>query len=690
MYIQAIQLRNWKAYASATLEFPKPGKKKNVVLVGAKNGYGKTSLLEAVLLCLYGKEAIGLLPRLSSDHLSDDKRPLSYDDFLERALHIQATQYGQASASVSLTLADEDDGDVIRIFREWHFTGGGKHRRGEEEVRIYQGSEGEPLHIPRNEDREEFYASYIAQNILPPSLAPFFFFDGEQVQRLAQRELSEQVKQGIEGILGLGIVKDLQKDLRTYATNHKSSARGMGDDKLKQLQLEVQAIEIRLANNEKELAHLSPQLEPIRRRRDELVRELKAATGGNAATTEELYRKLNEDQRERDRLRERLERLLCGDLALALVGRPLRTILARRLTAEEERSQWEVSKVQSSDKLVRLANALKSGTPPIEPPLTKEQVERLEERLQIAWESLWHPAPASCAAEYRHPYMGTQERHAVRQRLEAVDRLAVGELEELLDKLGNLEKSIRTMQSRISSLREVGDKAQQMTDEMKLLSDREKEIDLRVRDLQREITADKGLHAQKRPALLKELDQKQRSRPELVKVALAEKIIDLLDKTVEDAYPRNVEAIASWMSEAYREMAHKKQVREIKIDGALNVQLVGERGRDLRSFDSSAGESQIFALSLIAAIANVVRFSVPIIMDTPLARLDVEHRLKVLDYFTDRAGEQVILLSQPTEVHGQYLDKIRSRLSARFLIEHEELGDGLGLNRVRPDCYFEA
>lgn len=196
MYIQTIQLRNWKAYASATLEFPKPGKKKNVVLVGAKNGYGKTSLLEAVLLCLYGKEAIGLLPRLSSDNVSDDKRPQSYDDFLERALHIQATQYGQASASVSLTLADEDDGDVVRIFREWHFTGGGKHRRGEEEVRIYQGPEGEPLHIPRNEDREEFYASYIAQNILPPSLAPFFFFDGEQVQRLAQRELSEQVKQG--------------------------------------------------------------------------------------------------------------------------------------------------------------------------------------------------------------------------------------------------------------------------------------------------------------------------------------------------------------------------------------------------------------------------------------------------------------------------------------------------------------
>lgn len=29
MYIQTIQLRNWKAYASATLEFPKPGEEES-------------------------------------------------------------------------------------------------------------------------------------------------------------------------------------------------------------------------------------------------------------------------------------------------------------------------------------------------------------------------------------------------------------------------------------------------------------------------------------------------------------------------------------------------------------------------------------------------------------------------------------------------------------------------------------
>ena len=39
MYIKSIELRNWKGYASAKFEFPKPGQRKNVVLVGANNGY---------------------------------------------------------------------------------------------------------------------------------------------------------------------------------------------------------------------------------------------------------------------------------------------------------------------------------------------------------------------------------------------------------------------------------------------------------------------------------------------------------------------------------------------------------------------------------------------------------------------------------------------------------------------------
>lgn len=48
MYLRSIQLRDWKAYASGQFDFPIPTKSKNVILISAKNGYGKTSRLEAI------------------------------------------------------------------------------------------------------------------------------------------------------------------------------------------------------------------------------------------------------------------------------------------------------------------------------------------------------------------------------------------------------------------------------------------------------------------------------------------------------------------------------------------------------------------------------------------------------------------------------------------------------------------
>lgn len=67
MYLRAIRLRDWKAFTSATFDFPAPTRTKNVVLIGAKNGFGKTSLLEALILGLYGRDGMPVLARAVAD-----------------------------------------------------------------------------------------------------------------------------------------------------------------------------------------------------------------------------------------------------------------------------------------------------------------------------------------------------------------------------------------------------------------------------------------------------------------------------------------------------------------------------------------------------------------------------------------------------------------------------------------------
>lgn len=228
-----------------------------------------------------------------------------------------------------------------------------------------------------------------------------------------------------------------------------------------------------------------------------------------------------------------------------------------------------------------------------------------------------------------------------------------------------------------------------MTEELEKVSTEANEIDARVKELKRLIDADRGQLAPKRRELARLVDGQQRAQPQLARASQADRIADMLDGVIQESYPLHIERVGKQMTEAYLALAHKKLVKKITIDESCSVQLLGDEGRDLRMMDSSAGEDQIFALSLIAAIARVSARAVPVVMDTPLARLDPEHRINVLKYFTERAGEQVILLSQPDEVSGRYLDAIRDRVCESYVLEHEELANGVGINKVRKG-YFEG
>lgn len=63
MHITQITLRDWKAYTTASFQFPAPEQNKNIVLIGAPNGYGKTSLFEAIILGLFGRQGLMLIAR---------------------------------------------------------------------------------------------------------------------------------------------------------------------------------------------------------------------------------------------------------------------------------------------------------------------------------------------------------------------------------------------------------------------------------------------------------------------------------------------------------------------------------------------------------------------------------------------------------------------------------------------------
>src|ERR1051326_394497 len=387
MYIEKIHLPDWKSYVDATYEFPRPTRNKNVDLIGAQNGYGKTSLLEALMLCLYGREGLVHIPRATLLDGDQQKLDLSYDEFLRRAFHGCALEAGRNSTSITVTL--NDDGQRTSINRKWYFAGNGRHPALDEEVRIYQGDE--PFKGGRLDDRPEAISNFIAKTFVPVYLAPFFLFDGEQVQRLANKEMAVQVRTGIEGLLGVGILRDLQADLRDYAFDRKKGTAKDGDTTVETLQDELRALTSEQRRAQKDLQESEPRIPMLRQQREAKLRKLNYITGGNCDTIKELYEEKSKADTRRLQFKEKLIELLHSELALAICGSRLRAATADRLQGEENRESWENGKAQGQPRLQKFKGMVLNPDVQPEPAFTNEQKSWLDTRIEAAWESLWNP-----------------------------------------------------------------------------------------------------------------------------------------------------------------------------------------------------------------------------------------------------------------------------------------------------------
>ena len=139
----------------------------------------------------------------------------------------------------------------------------------------------------------------------------------------------------------------------------------------------------------------------------------------------------------------------------------------------------------------------------------------------------------------------------------------------------------------------------------------------------------------------------------------------------------------------FRSLAHKSQVGRIEIDETGASRLLSRDGAEI-DFDRSAGENQLFATALLAGLAEVSGIAAPLVVDTPLARLDSAHRRNILNFWTSQKDRQVILLTQDEEIDAEMFASIKDAVCKSFLLEHTELGRGIGLSKAHENRYFKT
>ena len=75
-------------------------------------------------------------------------------------------------------------------------------------------------------------------------------------------------------------------------------------------------------------------------------------------------------------------------------------------------------------------------------------------------------------------------------------------------------------------------------------------------------------------------------------------------------------------------------VHQIRIDAeSFEITLLDRNGRAIPKERLSAGEKQVFAVALLWALGRTSGRPLPVIIDTPLARLDSDHRRLLLERY---------------------------------------------------------
>ncbi|MEB3095589.1 DNA sulfur modification protein DndD [Achromobacter sp. D10] len=686
MWISKLELTCFKSYQRQVFEFPQPEDGKNIVLIGGMNGFGKTSILEALYLGLFGKDAIVHLARAGLT--ADDRK--GYPTFLERAFNGEARREGLDTMIVRITI-HRTKTKAVDIARKWFFKSSTGAWTGEEEAVVREISRDQPG-PPRLDGKGGFYLSEMLDELFVPAhVAPFFFFDGEEVKKLADQSRLEQVKQGLEGLLGVVLLRSLADRLRNYEAGKRQEVTNVDERRFGALAEDLALAETQLATLLEHVADHDVEKLQLRTEQQTLLDRITSLGGGGGgiATVKEL---VEEREQVRARIRETqkaLEEILSGRLPFHLAPRQLLDALKQQLEAEQRWYIWEAEKRSLEPRKVEFEAAFdRQLTPCFEPELSSGQRDALKVRMQSAWEALFYPPPDNCASEIVHQYLHDGDRA---KTLSFLGRLGLGqkEIQEVLSEQNELSQRSDELGRKISRLEGV-DRDGTLIDLKRRLDEVQQKIDQvidRARADDRAITATETRVHSLRADYEREKQKLDASSPVRALIEKSERVRRVIDELIPALFPLKVKALGRAMTDVYKRLAHKTQVSKIEIAEDGSARILGVTGNEL-DFDRSAGENQIFATALIAGLAKVSGIRAPLVVDTPLGRLDSQHRENILAYWTSDPNRQVILLSQDEEIDYTFYQKIAPNVGKTYLLKHEDVGEGIGRTTGVAGSYF--
>ncbi|NNJ10292.1 DNA sulfur modification protein DndD [Chloroflexales bacterium ZM16-3] len=642
-----------------------------ITLIGGRNGAGKTTILEAVRLCLYGSVALG----------KGTKRA-AYERYLLGRIHrLPGAPQGLAFAGVGVGFVHTVGGaeHTFSMRRMWQ-----RQRSGVAET-VDVTRDGAPLPAPELAIWEPFL-----YDLLPPGLADLFFFDGEKIQALADDPDYTALGEAIRSLLGLDLLDRLRGDLVAYQNRQRRSGNVGLDAQIAELNARRTVLDAEFALAHTEEAHLASLIGQAQSQVEAAERQL-ASEGGDIAIRRDNLKQQADNLRERIRRYERaVAEHAAGLLPFAIIPQ-LTLALKDRLELDERVEQYIQVSSTADEFIERFDQQLdyqKDWIGPIK--LSNKDHGVLRRSLkQLAREirsSMVHADDVALAAEtIIHPLEKDERRELIRWLDQATGALPqqIGplgdDLRAAMDELATVESSLDSLPAE-EHVQPLLQQLSALQRELGALEVRHKTQELLVEQIRKRRAAldheEKALSTR----LMRGDDPSQRVR-------LAGRAQQVLVRYEEALRQRRLGELENAIVECFSRLSRKgRYIRRIAIDPAtFATTLYSQKGDALPREQLSAGEKQIYAVAVLWALRLVSGRSLPIIIDTPLGRLDSDHRRRLVQHYFPHASHQVVLLSTDTEIDAALYADLAPAIARTYQLTYRP---GEAGSQVEPGYFW--
>jgi DNA sulfur modification protein DndD len=622
------------------------------------NGGGKTTMLDALQLALYGSKA----------KVSNRGR-MGYREYLKDSINRSADPGEGAGITLRFRRTVEGKISHFELQRSWRI-----------------GAKGveETLLVLRDGEYDDVFTSHwdeVIEAYLPVAISHLFFFDGEQIKELAEGSNAAAILgTAISSLLGLDLVDRLDADLRVFERRKKSEDMDPETARfLAQAQAEVEHYDKEQDKLTMEMGQLINEAGRLSKDLREKEKNFQHEGGDLFLQRKELEKRMADLKTEKFKAEEKLRELASGPLPLLMVSSLLGEVAEQAHSEQDIRhNQLLVEAMEKRDEalleILRAENLTMAAVKRVE----KELLNDRNIRKEIAGGNLVLDADPQLAAHISHL------RNRLLPELEKSANDLLAKIDDLTEKMARLEADIGRVpdEDRIAKSQQALDEARKLrAEKMIQIEGLKMRIEVVNRQHKEAETKLEGLGDRHIDAKVAE-DDRQRM------LHHSKRVRETLHKFRIRVIQRHVSNMETLMLEAFHTLLRKKDlVHGLTIDPeTFQVTLTGRNNQVLPFDRLSAGERQLLATALLWGLARASGRPVPTIIDTPLGRLDSSHRRHLVERYFPHASHQVLLLSTDEEIVGSYHKSLTPFVARSYLLAHDETQ---GHTHVEPG-YFSA